>query len=167
MYLSLAILYAVGFIESGLRREPQLRAEAMFLRQVRTAVPAESELFLDMSLGGAKGCWCQFLLSERAIPLCNLTFLNTEGATGREVFVVTNATNRVLLDQQGEVTPMLDSGGSNEPALKLYRLTRDPNVPMAITAKPNISPLQAKYSSLGPYLESGTQIGSRSTKSWR
>ncbi len=167
MFLSLAVLYAVGFIESGLRREPQLRAEATFLRQVRSALPADTELFLDMSLGGAKGCWCQFLLGERAIPLHNLTFLNSEAATGREVFVVTDGTNRVLLDQQGDVTPMLDSGGTNEPELKLYRLKRDPNVPMATAAKPNVSPLQAKYSSLGPYLESGTQISNRSSKLWR
>ncbi len=168
MFLSLAILYAVSFTESGLRREPRLRAEATFLRQVREVVPAESELFLDMSLGGAKGCWCQFLLNERAIPLHNLTFLNSTSRTKREVFAITDGTNRVLLDRLGEVMPMLDSGGTSEPALKLYRLTRNPNTPPpAVFAKPNISPMQAKYSSLGPYLESGTQIGKRTQDAWR
>ena len=84
------------------------------------------------------------------------------------MFVVTDGMNRVLLDRLGEVMPMLDSGGTNEPALKLYRLTRNPNTPpAALIAKPNISPLQAKYSSLGPYLESGAQIGKRTLDSWR
>lgn len=167
MFLSLAVLYAVSFTESGVRREPQLRAEATFLRQVRESVPAESELFLDMSLGGAKGCWCQFLLGERAIPLHNLTFLSASGATDRELFVVTDGANRVLLDRLGEVMPMLDSGGANDPALMLYRLTRDPHVSHTATTSPDISPMQAKYLSLGPYLESGTQIGKRTLDSWR
>ncbi len=168
MFLSLAILYAVSFTESGLRREPQLRTEAAFLRQVRETVPTDSELFLDMSLGGAKGCWCQFLLGERAIPLHNLTFLNAEQSSGREVFVVTDGMNRVLLDRLGEVMPMLDSGGTGEPALKLYRVIRNPNTPPpAFIAKPDISPLQSKYSSLGPYLESGAQVGKRTLDSWR
>ncbi|MFM9964261.1 MAG: ArnT family glycosyltransferase [Planctomycetaceae bacterium] len=167
MFLSLAILYAVSFIESGLRREPQLRAEAAFLRQVREVVPAKSELFLDMSLGGAKGCWCQLLLGDRAIPLHNPTFLNTVVATGRDVFVVTDGTNRVLLDRQGEVTPMLDSGGPHDPALKLYRLTRTPNAPHTPIANPDISPMQAKYLSLGPYLKPEAQIGKQTQDAWR
>lgn len=167
MFLSLATLYAVGFTESGLRREPQLRREATFLRQVRDVVPTDSELFLDMSLGGAKGCWCQFLLSERAIPLHNLTFLNVVSTSGLDVYVVTDGMNRVLLDRLGEVTPMLDSGGTSEPTLMLYRLTRSQDVPLATMAKPDISPLQSKYLSLGPFLESGAQIGKRTLDSWR
>jgi 4-amino-4-deoxy-L-arabinose transferase-like glycosyltransferase len=168
MFLSLAILYAVSFTETGLRREPQLRADAAFLRQAREAVPSDSELFLDMSLGGAKGCWCQFLLGERAIPLHNITFLNAHGATGREVFVITDGTNRVFLDQLGEVIPMLDGGRASEPALKLYRLTRNPNSsPRAVTAKPDISPLQSKFPLLGPYLESETQMGKQTLGTWR
>ena len=157
-----------GLNSVGLRREPHLRAEATFLRQLREVVPAESDLFLDMSLGGAKGCWCQLLLGERAIPLHNLTFLNSASTTSREVFVVTNGLNRVLLDRLGEVTPMLDSGGTGEPALKLYRLKRSPNTPPpAFIAKPDISPLHSKYSSRGPYLDSGAPIGKRTLDSWR
>jgi 4-amino-4-deoxy-L-arabinose transferase-like glycosyltransferase len=167
MFLSLATLYVVGFAESGLRREPRLRAEAAFLRQVREAVPAGSALFLDMSLGGAKGCWCQFALGERAVPLHNLTFLHAADLSDREVFVVTEGTNRVLLDRLGEVLPLLDSGETNEPALQLYRLKRHANAPIAKTASPNVSPLQAKFPSLGPYLESGVQIGTRTLDSWQ
>ncbi len=166
IFASLALLHVVGFWESGTRREPQLRADAAFLKHVRSAVPDSAALVLDMSIGGAKGSWCQFLLGERATPVHNLTFLPEATEPDRDAYVVTDGTNRVLLDRFGSVMLMLNSSSANEPSLMLYRLAWRADSPRLTSRTREISPMQSKFQSLGPYLEPRLRIGASSAEKW-
>ncbi len=167
MFASLAVLYSVGFWEAGTRRDPRLREDSAFLRQVRDVVPQGTRLFFDMSLGGAKSFWCQFVLGERAVAIHNPTFLADERVRDRESFVVTDGTGRVLLERLGDVAPVLDSGQADGPSLLLYRLTRRDGAPRVAVQRPELTPMQAKFFALGPYLESREQLGERPNESRR
>lgn len=168
LFGSLAVLYVAGFGEFGACGEQQLRRDADFLKAVRATTPVEMPLILDLSVGGTKGFWCQFLLGARAVPIHNVTFLwNAATISDEEFYIVTHGTSRVVLDRMGTVTSMMVSGPDDAASLVLYRLQRNSPAPRVAAQKRELSPLEAKFSTLGPFLEPPLQLGDRETESLR
>jgi 4-amino-4-deoxy-L-arabinose transferase-like glycosyltransferase len=166
MFGSLALLYVVGFAESGWRRDPRVRADATLLRQIPQLLPTGAKVCVDMSLGTARGSWCELLLGDRSIPLLNLTFLPSLELPAREALVLTDGRNRVLLDQFGESALVQDSDPNDANSLKLYRVIRRESA-HAVANGVRVTPLQAKYPVLGPYLDAQTPMHAQSEREIR
>jgi 4-amino-4-deoxy-L-arabinose transferase-like glycosyltransferase len=166
MFGSLMLLYVVGFAESGWRRDPCIRADAALLRRIPELLPTDAKVFVDMSLGTARGSWCDLLLQDRSIPLLNLTFLPSVELPAREALVLTDGRNRVLLDQFGESALVQDSDPTDANSLKLYRVIGR-EAARTVAGRVRVTPLQAKYPVLGPYLDATRPMHAQSDREIR